>query len=129
MKPTFIDRNNTNERVLQKVKEVVKDDGSMLGKRVSEILKLKRMLLMSHIIRADSDDPMKQVTFGDKEHLTRKTKHYKRVGAPRKKWIDETMKDLWNKCRVDDNEQYNPGNQATRNQQHTLIKTYAQNRI
>ena len=58
------------------------------------------MTLLGHVIRSQKDDPMKQVTFED-ENLRTKCLGTRRVGRPKQKWIENTMKEAWNKIRED----------------------------
>ena len=43
---------------------------------------------MGHILRTDSQAPMKQVLFEKGTHIPR-IEHTKRVGKPRQKWLEE----------------------------------------
>ena len=54
----------------------------------------KRLTLLSHIIRSDANDPLRQVTF-EKHNLKPLTPAFKRVGRPRSKWIETTTKEAW----------------------------------
>ena len=61
------------------------------------------MKLLGHIIRTNSNDPLKQVTFND-DNLSIKTPAYRRVGRPRKQWTINTLELAWRKIRTDDDD-------------------------
>ena len=61
---------------------------------VSEYIEEKAGNLMSHIIRAPWQDPLRQVTFvTDTMNIREPLK--KRVGRPRTSWAKQTLKYLW----------------------------------
>ena len=62
--------------------------------KVIYTLKKKRLSLLGHIIRTDNNDPIKQVTFANHD-LAPLTAALRRVGRPRQKWIDITLKDAY----------------------------------
>ena len=94
--PTHIDRTWTNEKVLEKANKEVgvefPNPNNRKIKKVTHTLKLKRLSLLGHIIRADPNDPLKQVTFAN-ESLDVLTPALRRVGRPRQKWTETTLKD------------------------------------
>ena len=69
--------------------------------KVTYTLKKKRLSLLGHIIRTDDNDPIKQVTFANND-LEPRTAALRRVGRPRQKWIELTLKDAYDD--VSDNE-------------------------
>ena len=88
----------------------------------TEIVKKRRLTLLGHVIRAGQDDPLFPVVFGDEDLATVQTSK-RRAGRPKNKWIEMSMKDAWNRIRIDNTEQYT----ATLTQRQT-IKTTAENR-
>ena len=102
VQPTFIDRTQTNARVLALANKEAgaKEDKPPKIKLISEIIKNRRVTLLGHVIRSDRKDPMKQVTFED-EHLRTKSLGIRRAGRPRQKWIENTMREAWETVRSD----------------------------
>ncbi len=100
IKPTFIDRSITNEEVLRLANEhcqttALHQQGPKNKiKPVTEIIQQRRVTLLGHIIRSNPQDPMHQVTFANDEIETH-APWRRRVGRPRLKWIEETMKEAW----------------------------------
>ena len=96
--PTHIDRTWTNDKVLYKANKDVGVEFPLLDKRqnkqVTHTLKKKRLSLLGHIIRTDDNDPIKQVTFANNK-LEPLTAALRRVGRPRQKWIELTLKDAY----------------------------------
>jgi len=127
--PTFINRDMTNNYVLQQAEiELNKDNvgPKRKVKMISDIIKQRQASFLGHVIRSEERDPMKMVSFGNEE-LNSLEDIQLRVGRPRKKWVHETMSRAWADIRVKtnrDNEEY----QAT-SMQRDLIKTWATNRI
>ena len=68
------------------------------------------MKLLGHLLRASPEDPMKQAAL--KHTYEPIYPKQRRVGKPRKHWINETMKDAYNKYA---HEQTNQLTQATEN--------------
>ena len=88
--PTFIDRGWTNEKVLELASVVA-------GKEIkpfSENWRQAKFRLLGHILRTDYSDPLRQVTFEQNSCLPRQIE-FRRRGAPRRIWIEETMKEAW----------------------------------
>ena len=50
--------------------------------------------MLGHIIRAGNDDPMRQVTFV-RDTININYTNKRRVGRPRGKWIESTLKQAW----------------------------------
>jgi len=55
--------------------------------------KKQKLTLCGHIMRANSNDPLRQVLFERSIKIPRIC-HCKRVGKPRADWLIETMKDV-----------------------------------
>ena len=96
--PPNIDRTWTNDKVLYKANKDVGVEFPLLDRRkinnVTYTLKKKRLSLLGHIIRTDDNDPIKQVTFAN-NGLEPLTAALRRVGRPRQKWIELTLKDAY----------------------------------
>ena len=60
----------------------------------SQIVKVKRIRLLGHIIREGPDAPTFFAIFDD-DTLTTKQPYVRRVGRPRPSWADTTMEDAW----------------------------------
>ena len=50
--------------------------------------------MFEHVLRADYEDPMKQVTFEPFTNIARGTKS-KRIGKPRQHWTKETFNEAY----------------------------------
>ena len=111
--PTHIDRSWTNQRVYDEAnKEIDKinaekkktgQPGRLKIRPITELIDKRKIKLLGHIIRADRNDPLQEITFSDPINLTPLIPAYKRVGKPRIKWVDHVMGKAWNVCRGDDN--------------------------
>ena len=63
-------------------------------KPFSENWRQAKFRLLGHILRTDYSDPLRQVTFEQNSCLPRQIE-FRRRGAPRRIWIEETMKEAW----------------------------------
>ena len=63
-------------------------------KPFSDIWRQAKFRLLGHILRTDYSDPLRQVTFEQNSCLPRQIE-FRRRGAPRRIWIEETMKEAW----------------------------------
>ena len=88
--PTFIDRQWTNAKVLEIASTILEKP----IKTFSQSWTQAKQRLLGHILRADHTDPLRQVTF-EQDSCMPKQFYKKRRGAPRKIWIEETMKEAW----------------------------------
>jgi hypothetical protein len=101
LKTTFIDRNNTNEFVVQKANEALNAGRYHLPpaqqKQVrifSEYLREKQLTLFGHVLRAPNQDPMRITTFlPNSASLVEGWK--RRVGRPKKHWAKEMREIAW----------------------------------
>ena len=93
METTFINRANSNKRVYQEAtKTAFPKPGDMREiKRFSEFHNERKARLLGHILRADNNDPLRQVSF---QPGTAYRVQYgkKRVGKPKQNWIHQTKK-------------------------------------
>lgn len=96
MHTTFIDRENTNEEVYRRANEAMgrNTEGKDKVIPLTEVLAKRRLKLLGHIIRRERSHPQQQTTFATADLVTRQTS-YRRVGRPRLKWAEETMKEAW----------------------------------
>ena len=96
LKHTFIDRNNTNEFVINKANEVL----SILNNKdikilhISDFIIQQRIKFCGHLIRASDDDPTRNITF-EKNSAKPVDPGKRRIGGPRKHWTIETLKLIW----------------------------------
>ena len=87
--PTFIDRSQTNQ--------TVRDKGSQYNvdmTRFSETCNMQKLKLFGHTLRAQHNDPLRQVLF-DYGTYSPRTFPTKRVGRPKMDWLQETLKDAY----------------------------------
>ena len=67
-------------------------------KPLTVVLKERRFKLLGHVIRAEAEDPLKEVTF-NRDTMEIKTIGWKRVGRPKTHWIHTVMREAWNEIR------------------------------
>ena len=60
--------------------------------------KERRLKLLGHVIRAEEDDPLKEVIF-IRETMEVKTIGWRRVGRPKVHWIHTVLETAWNEIR------------------------------
>ena len=112
----FVNRGNTNARVLMHTNLHLKEDTKVknrsrrekakeLGKKYvplthtnvtligTDLLKT-RIRYLGHIIRCHQEDPLRRTTF-KKHRITGNYHRKKRVGRPRLAWVDTTSKASW----------------------------------
>ena len=99
LKHVYYDRRNTNEYVLKSAEEAInirtgKHKKYTTIKTVTDIINDKKAKLLGHIIRADNEDPMRQVTFV-RDSININYTNKRRVGRPRGKWVESTLKQAW----------------------------------
>ena len=124
MVTTYIDRNNTNEKVFEEANKHWKSTGAN-GREVSTTIlpvssyvQKRKLTLLGHILRRNGDDPLFKVSF-DQNYIP-KTAHTRRVGHPKQKWINTQMANAWSIIQ--------PGSEYTQtNQQTETIKDNAIN--
>ena len=94
MDTTYIDRENTNLRVIQEANQQIENAG---GKKhivlFSEAYKIAKIDAFRKLLAADENDPVRKTT------LTHELKHHdhanKRHGAPKKNWAKEAAQEYW----------------------------------
>ena len=103
---TYIDRRNTNAEVTRRAtaalnfsrKKKKKGKKKKKQKRVQILLgdyiQTRANKYMAHIIRAPEDDPVRRSTL-KQGSIRPRTTDKRRVGRPRKKWAEETLKRMW----------------------------------
>ena len=84
--PTFEDRSWTNDKVIETA-------SLALGRPLrifSEVWRSAKFRLLGHLLRAEVEDPMRQVVFKQESWIPRAPIKL-RVGKPRDQWVVETM--------------------------------------
>ena len=91
---TFVDRNNTNDKLMQLVNhELGRNQSQMkLFQKVSDRIKQKSIALLGQIIRMPNESPLKQVTLIDS---TLNIPIKNRAGKPRVHWAIVNMGRAW----------------------------------
>ena len=91
---TYIDRSNTNSNVFQLANDAIRSSSRIPPlpiKSFSEILWEKRYSLMSHVIRANHNDPLRMMSY--QQHSANPINYgKKRIGGPKQQWIYQTNK-------------------------------------
>ena len=103
--PTFIDRRNTNQAVLQKCTDIVftnREDHKEIS-LFSEYF-CRKTKLLGHVFRAPEDDPWRQVSF--ERNIANRMNYDKRgCGRPKQNWLhyakkcicmEVIIRNLWN---------------------------------
>ena len=93
---TFVDRANTNELVLQKANDVMGvAPGNMPEvKLFYDLLEDCRVKLAGHILRSESNDPLRRVSYEPDFSETFQVGK-RRIGSPRQLWTVYTNKYAW----------------------------------
>ena len=86
---TFIDRAQTDQVVLQTA-----NTHGVYVQKLSDFWRQRKISLLGHIVRADANDPLRQVIFENQTCIPRKPP-YRRQGRPRVDWLTETVKDTF----------------------------------
>ena len=87
---TFVDREWTNQKVIDTLEHRFKYSHTKLSTR----WKNNKTTLLGHILRAQHDDPMREVLF-EPGTLRPRIEHCRRVGKPRTQWLIETCQDAY----------------------------------
>ena len=87
---TFVDREWTNQKVIDTLEHRFKYSHTKLSTR----WKNNKTRLLGHILRAQHDDPMREVLF-EPGTLRPRIEHCRRVGKPRTQWLIETCQDAY----------------------------------
>ena len=96
LEPTFINRINTNKKVLAEATQIAYS-GQHSNRRIksfSEYHKERTAKLLGHIIKCEDADPLRQITFQEGTAY-RLDYGKKRVGKPRQNWIHQTKKHVY----------------------------------
>lgn len=108
MEASFIDRNNTNERILQKATHAFYSERTGTCTKTVELAshtyKQMRAKQLTQLLRETNDDPLKCITL--QPDLSRTSAGRRRIGRPRSKWYDEAMADYWKRIGSRLNEDY-----------------------
>ena len=86
--PTYVNRSWTNQAVLNELSQRY----GYKHIRLSTKWKNRKVTLLGHIIRAETEDPMREVLF-ETGTFGPRIEHIRRVGKPRANWLLETYKD------------------------------------
>ena len=102
---TYVDRKYNNEELFKIGNGTVGIKNGKLHTIIpaTEVVKTRRSTLLGHLIRAGAADPMHRIGFED-AHLGTVRAGTRRVGRPKKKWIDMTMEDAWGNIRTSPHE-------------------------
>ena len=96
MDTTYVNRANTNEKVFQSTNNKLKDEKGTKAKQVVsfiEAYKKQKRKIASQIIRKENSAIFK-ISFSN-PHLRKWTHHNRRVGRPRLNWTEETIREIW----------------------------------
>jgi hypothetical protein len=93
---TLVDRRNTNKVLLDEASSIAFPSRGDRRKMMpfSEFHMLRREKLLGHILRSDSSDPMRQISFLPVS-AQRADYGTKRVGKPRQNWLHHTKKHVY----------------------------------
>ena len=85
MQTTYVNRQNTNQRVYQTASDIAFPSGNGCVKPFTELLDERRIKLAGHILRSPNSDPLRQVTYQpDSAEPVEIGK--RRIGRPRQQW-------------------------------------------
>ena len=125
LETTYINRENTNERVIELANEELNRRDENIRRRNRHIRKSivkftdyidkQALKLFGHLVRAPNDDPMRQVTF-QAGNCKPSLIGIKRVGQPRHNWIKHNTATAWELAKTALNRPNTPFNYE--NQQH-----------
>ena len=101
MVTTYIDRSNTNEEVFRRANLQVAPRGQdQTIQSIQSTLRQRRIALVGHILRQDNDHPIRIVSFRSNSAAPFDVLH-RRVGRPRKNWLQESLRMVWQEIRED----------------------------
>ena len=66
--------------------------------RYSEAYQKRKLRLFGHVVRAEDEDPMRQVAL-EKSTIKNKAAVKRRVGKPKLDWVHENIKNAWKQLR------------------------------
>ena len=107
MDTTFINRANTNQEVLRRASMAMgtRHRPEKNVQRIHETLKQKRVALAGHILRQDRTNPLRNISFRPNSAMPFEVLHRRR-GRPRKRWMDTTLRYIWEKLHPDDDDEF-----------------------
>jgi len=70
---------------------------------IQSTLQQRRIALVGHILRQDNDHPIRIVSFRSNSAAPFEVLH-RRVGRPRKNWLQESLRMVWQTIREDERE-------------------------
>ena len=88
--PTFIDREQTNQRMYQEIRQVYHCNFEHFG----DTWRKAKLRLFGHVLRSSRSDPLNQVVFHS-DNLRPRTVLTRRVGRPKSDWLLETYADAY----------------------------------
>ena len=104
MVTTFIDRSNTNAEVFRRANlQVALRGQEQTIQSIQSTLQQRRIALVGHILRQDNDHPIRIASFRSNSAAPFEVLH-RRVGRPRKNWLQESLRMVWQTVREDETE-------------------------
>ena len=85
MQTTYIDRQDTNQRVYQRASEIAYPLGNGSIEPFATTLDERRVKLAGHILRSPNNDPLRQVTY-EPDNAEPVEIGKRRIGRPRQQW-------------------------------------------
>ena len=102
MDTTYVDRNNTNQKVFQEANRKLEEEGKPKEvKTFVETYKAQKIKRALRIIRKEGT-PIHNISFSEGK-LKKWTHPRRREGRPRMNWTEETIREVWNHLKKDDN--------------------------
>ena len=104
LQTTYIQRHNTNTYVYKRANEELNAPTEGPDRRIkplTEMLELRKLKLLGHVLSRNRQHPQHQVTFATQSALPRESSNH-RVGRPRANWTLNTMSQAWNTMRQND---------------------------
>lgn len=102
---TFQDRTCSNKYVFHLANAAIEGKGGATLIPLSQNHKQRRIYFLSKLLCLGDNDPAATATM-----ITRSLEHHdygtKRVGGPRKDWLDETVTDMWESITTPTHQQY-----------------------
>ena len=99
-KTTFVERGNTNERLLRKANQLAQAEGKKyIIKRFSEAYKEAKAKRGIRTLKKTCSDPVKYTTLNSEDGIwdfSLKAGGKLRIGKPKNKWAAEALSDIWN---------------------------------
>lgn len=99
MSTTYINRANTNLEVYRRANQAIatrQGQDSSLTWSIQQCIEVKRIKLTGHLLRANNNDPMRQVSFLNDSAAPYRP-NSRRPGRPRKNWMVTSLELCWKK--------------------------------